>query len=82
MRTLRAVILLLITASLVYLLDNPIGGLPAIGKLLDPVNGCWANAEPVDANFTINLQLKGLRRPVTVWFDDRMVAHVLATENY
>jgi len=82
MRTLRAIILLLITTGLVYLLNNPIAGLPAIGKLLDPINGCWANAEPVDANFTANFQLKGLRHPVTVWFDDRMVAHVHATDNY
>ncbi|MGN6566527.1 MAG: penicillin acylase family protein, partial [Flavipsychrobacter sp.] len=82
MRILRAVILLILTIGFVYLLNNPIGPLPALGSLLDPVNGCWANAEPVDANFTEHIQLKGLDKPVTVWFDDRMVAHVHATDNY
>lgn len=82
MRILRAVILLILTIGFVYLLNNPIGPLPALGSVLDPVNGCWANAEPVDANFTEHIQLKGLNKPVAVWFDDRMVAHVHATDNY
>jgi len=82
MRILRAIILLIITAGFIYVLDNPAGSLPAIGRLLDPVNGCWANAEPVDANFTFDLQLNELHHPVKVWFDDRMIAHVHAADDH
>lgn len=82
MRTLLAILLIVATGGLIYLLDKPIGDLPAIGRLIDPVNGCWANAEPVNKSFTASLKLAGLKQPVTVWIDDRLVPHVHTGNDY
>ena len=75
-------VLLIIVTSLVYLLDrSPKPGVPAIGRLLDPVNGCWANAEPVNKNFSADLKLP-LTNNVTVWYDKRLVPHIHADNDH
>ncbi len=81
MRILRAILPLMLTVIIVYWLNRPIGSNPALGKLLDPVGGFWANAEPAgkDFNNLLNLPLKG---DVEVWFDDRMVPHIKASGDY
>jgi len=78
MRIFYGILLMLITVALVFVLDRPIGALPAIGRLLDPVYGCLANAEPVNKNFSAGLKLPGMRQGATVWFDDRLVPHIHA----
>ena len=82
MRLARGLILMLVTAALVFALDCPLGGIPAIGRLLDPVNGCWANAEPVDKNFSENPGFPTLHSNAQVWFDSRMVPHIHATNDH
>lgn len=78
MRKLVAILPLVLTTIFVYLLDKPLGKLPAIGRLLDPVNGCWASAEPTNKSFDLQLQLPGLKQAVEVKFDDRLVPHIKA----
>ena len=39
MRKTGAVLVLILATSVVLLLDRPLGSLPALGRLLDPVNG-------------------------------------------
>ena len=75
--------LLVITTVLVYILDKPplALGIPAIGRLLDPVNGCWASAEPVNENFSADLEFP-VKNNATVWFDDRMVPHIHADNDH
>jgi penicillin amidase len=82
MRVLRAIFFLVLTIGFVYLLDNPIGSLPAIGRLLDPIQGCWVNAEPVHYDFSQNIKAATLQHPVTVWLDSRMVPHIHAASDY
>lgn len=82
MRILRAILPLMLTAILVYWLNRPVGSNPAIGRLLDPVGGFWANAEPVDKDFNTSLSFNGLKDGVEVWFDDRMVPHITAANDY
>ncbi len=77
----RGVGLLVITTILVYVLNKPMGGLPAIGGLLDPVSGCLANAEPVNKNFSADLKFP-VKQNATVWFDDRMVPHIHAANDH
>ena len=77
----RGVGLLITTTILVYVLNKPMGGLPAIGRLLDPVSGCLANAEPVNKNFSADLKFP-LKQNATVWFDDRMVPHIHAANDH
>lgn len=82
MRVLRAIIPLLLTITLVYALNRPIGPLPAVGPLLDPMNGAWAGAEASDEDFNANLNLAELKQPVTVWYDDRLVPHIKAANDH
>ncbi|MDR3681848.1 MAG: penicillin acylase family protein [Flavipsychrobacter sp.] len=82
MRVLRAIVFVILTIILVWVLDKTLGSLPAIGRLLDPVQGCLANAEPVNYDFSQNIKCASLQHPVTVWLDSRMVPHIHATNDY
>ena len=82
MRIVWGILLMIITAGLVYLLDNPIGDTPAIGKLVDPVSGFWANAEPVNKDFNADLKLPTLKHPAEVWIDERLVPHIHADNDH
>ncbi|MEO6831307.1 MAG: penicillin acylase family protein, partial [Chitinophagaceae bacterium] len=77
MRILR-IIPLLLTITIIWLLNHPIGALPAIGKIIDPINGAMAAAENVSEDFNKNLTLKGIEAPVEVWLEDRLVPHIRA----
>ncbi len=72
---------LVIVTVLVYLLDRPMGALPALGRLLDPVNGCMANAEPVNKSFSADLKLP-VKSGATVWIDERLVPHIHAANDH
>src|ERR1700761_9320550 len=78
MRALYAILAIIITIAIVCVLNRPIGAPPPIGRLLDPVNGCWANAEPVNKDFNADLKLPGLKDRVTIWYDGQMVPHIHA----
>ena len=82
MRVILAIIVITATAGLVYTLDRPIGSLPAIGRLIDPVNGCWANAEPVNKDFSADLKLPDVKQATTVWLDNRLVPHIHADNDH
>jgi penicillin amidase len=82
MRKVFGVILLLLAITIVFILDRPLGALPAIGRLIDPINGCWANAESVNKNFSENLKFSGIKGTGTVWYDDRMVPHIHAANEH
>lgn len=82
MRYLRAILPLIITVILVYALDRPMGSIPALGKLLDPVNGALANAESTSKGLDEELKLPDLQGAVTVWFDDRLVPHIQANNDH
>lgn len=77
MRRIGSVIIPLFTVVLILLLDRkPSGSLPALGRLLDPVNGWAANATTEGDD--LELSLKELKQAVTVWFEERMVPHIHA----
>ncbi len=80
MRKFFGYLLLFLTTVLVYILDHPLGALPAIGRLVDPINGCWANAEPVKENFSGDFKFPVLKGVATVWFDNRLVPHIHAND--
>jgi len=95
MRRVAGIFILIFTAGLVWVLDNPLaklpslgakidpsGKIPAIGKLLDPVNGCWANAEPVNKDFNEQLILPTLKSSATLSFDDRLIPHIHAGNDH
>ena len=79
MRLFGVLITALITIILILLLDRPSGSLPALGRLLNPYTG-WAAG--LQAEEDQERELKGLKDPVRVWLDDRMVPHILAGNNH
>ena len=64
--------MVVLTTVVIYLLDKPMGSLPALGRLLDPIHGCWANAESVNKDFSEIHKFEGVHG-ATVWFDERLV---------
>ena len=77
MKSIRFLISLAITLSLVFALNKKIGDVPPLGKFLDPVNGFWANAEP-DISMPEKFAIQGLSDSVSVLYDDMLVPHVFA----
>jgi penicillin amidase len=55
---------------------RPVGPVPALGALLDPSRGIWANARQVGG--PPRLALAGLSGPVRIVYDDRRVPHIFA----
>jgi penicillin amidase len=73
---------LVLTIALVLVLNTRLGSAPALGRFLNPYGGFWANAEPRAVAKEKMLNLAGLRGKVTVVFDDNLVPHIFAQNNY
>ena len=67
---------LFLAALFFYLLNNPIGKLPPLGKILSPSEGFWQNEK--DEVTTGALGLEGLKEPVRIHYDAQLVPHVFA----
>jgi len=76
MRIIPFLISLVLTAGLIYFLDNQWGKIPPLGKFLSPQHGFWQNAEPVDKNFSGELSLPGLKDRASVYLDQYLIPHV------
>jgi len=72
----------LVTAAMLYFLDTPYKEVPALGRLLDPFNGFWANAEPVNGSFNQTLRFPSLKGSASLYFDERMVPHIYADNDH
>lgn len=78
MRIVSFAITLILTAGLIFVLDNKWGAVPPMGKFLSPQQGFWQNAEASNHNFNEDLQFDGLKDKATVYLDERLVPHVFA----
>jgi len=81
-RLIATIFVIAISSGFIYILANPANPLPALGPFLDPVNGCWVSAEPVNKDFSEHIKLPTLQGPVSVWFDERLVPHVHAANDH
>ncbi|GAA4378814.1 penicillin acylase family protein [Hymenobacter koreensis] len=83
LRWIKATLGLLLTGSLVWVLNTSHGQVPAFGKFLSPFEGFWRNGE-ADSDFALEqtLRLPGLQQPVTVRFDDKRVPHIFAQNDH
>jgi penicillin amidase len=82
MKLFWALVCTAITATLVWALNTKFGGLPPIGKLLNPGTGFWQNAESRNANGTGDLQISGLRDKVVIRFDEHRIPHIFAQNDH
>lgn len=81
MKTVRAVVSLLLAGLVFWALDNRHGTFPALGRLLDPFTGFWQNGSRVD-RIPRKLVIPGLRDEVRVVWDDRRVPHIFAGSDH
>lgn len=68
----------LVTVALVVALHVNIKSNPPIGKILSPSHGFWRNAEPDNADFSLEEVNNYLTNQVDVVLDDRLVPHIFA----
>lgn len=81
MRIISFIVALLLTLVLIFVLDRPLGTAPPLGSFVSPQQGFWQNAEPLNKKFSVDLDVTSLKGPVSVYFDDRMVPHVFASND-
>lgn len=82
MKFLKAFIVLLITAALIFVLQNPLGPVPALGPLLNPSTGFWQNAEGKPEAEQFTLEIPGLQDEVKVYYDENRIPHIFAKNNH
>ena len=67
-----------IALGLVVLLNTSIGGNPAPGDWLDPIDGLWATAREARPHDSGDLMIEGMNAPVMLKMDSRGVPHIFA----
>ncbi len=84
MKIINKIIPLLLALGLTYLLNNSLGTVPPIGKLLSPFHGFWQNAESKASSETTeeDLTIEGLHDKVQVFYDEMGIPHVFAKNDH
>lgn len=78
----KAFICILLPIVLAYALNTKFGDLPPTLKFLNPFTGFWQNAESTSVKTDKKISLKGTHQNVEIAFDDRMIPHVFAQNDY
>lgn len=78
----KAFICILLPIVLAYALNTKFGDLPPTLKFLNPFTGFWQNAESTSVKTDKKITLKGTHQNVEIAFDDRMIPHVFAQNDY
>src|SRR5881227_2876250 len=81
MRIVSFILSVILTLSLIFVLNRKWGSVPPLGKFLSPQQGFWQNAEPADLNRNENLSFNALKGNVNVYLDERLVPHIFAQNN-
>ncbi|MCG8340184.1 MAG: penicillin acylase family protein [Cytophagales bacterium] len=82
MRLLKFVFSLTLTIITIVALNSNIRSTPPLGKLLDPLQGFWQNAEGEPISAPKKLKLQGLNDVVTIEFDENLIPHIIAQNDY
>jgi len=82
MKFVKFIISLLAAAGLTYVLNRPLGAVPALGRLFSPFEGFWQNGESKLDLPPTDLQLEGVQDEVNVVFDDNRVPHVFTKNDH
>lgn len=78
----KALICIIIPILLGYSLNTKFGDLPPILKFLNPFTGFWQNAEGMSPAKNKKIVLKNAKDKIEIAFDDRMIPHVFAQNDY
>ena len=80
MRYVSAIFCTTLTLLYLWALHTKHGSLPPLGKLLNPIDGFWANAAPIP--FPATLPIEGLQKPVEIHWDDAHIPHIIAQTDW
>lgn len=72
---------LIATVAITWVLNTPIGSVPALGAFLNPSDGFWRNAETAPFNASTTLTA-GVQAPVSIVFDEHDIPHIFAENNH
>ncbi|MCD0488446.1 penicillin acylase family protein [Pedobacter sp. MC2016-14] len=78
----KAFFCVLIPILLAYIFNTKFGEVPPLLEFLNPYTGFWQNAESMSTSRTIKHNLKGSRESVDIAFDEQMVPHIFAKNDY
>ena len=81
MQLLKPLLSFTLLVALIFSLNTKFGAIPPLGKFFDPDAGFWANAETSEPSSS-SLELPGVEESVSVFFDDRRVPHIFASNEY
>ncbi len=79
---LKAIFTFIVALSLLLLLNTKLVSTPPLAKFLDPFHGFWKNAECKKKPGTETLTLDELKGKVEIQFDEQMIPHIFAENNY
>lgn len=79
MKYFKLLLSLVISVALIYLLNNNIGSIPPLGKLLSPQHGLWRNGDIASDYTNATLNLPNLKGKAHIYFDKRLVPHIFAS---
>ncbi len=85
MRFIKALLSVALTAAILYILQFGVGSLPALGTLMNPFTGFWANSElgfMSENGHSKMLNLKGTKGTVIIKYDENRVPHIFAENDY
>lgn len=69
--------------AFVYFLNHKTGSIPPLGKLLNPYNGFWQNAEAyAQIPLPEKIQIEGLIDEVTIKYDSALIPHIFAKNEH
>lgn len=82
MNKFRFFLALIITVSLLVVLNTRIAEKPAFGKLLNPTTGFWTNAEGNDFYLPSVVASEHLSSKTEVFFDEKRIPHIFADSEH
>ncbi len=82
MKILKAAFTLILALGLTIVLNTKLGDTPPLAKFMDPFRGFWKNAESRNQKTENKISLNGLKGNVQISFDDQMIPHIFADNNY
>lgn len=85
MRFIKALLSLIVTSGIIYIMHFGIGQIPALGKFLNPFTGFWTNSElkaGLNAESNKTIPLTGTKDEVVIKYDENGVPHIFANNDY
>ncbi|PIB35656.1 peptidase S45 [Reichenbachiella sp. 5M10] len=82
MKVFRFLVALILTILFISYVNFKQGDIPPLGKFMSPFTGFWKNGEASKFVMAKKLKAKQLKEDVTIKFDDQVIPHIFASNDY